>query len=469
MLNRFREHLRTSGLIPNGASVLVGYSGGADSTCLLHLLKESGIDVAAGHLHHGQRPEADAELQLCVEFCQGLDIPFVSGRADVPKMSTELKIGLEEAGREARYRFLRDAGFRLRCDLLATGHTRSDLVETVLLNLTRGSGLHGLAGIPERRGNIVRPLLAFSREETRQYCDGHGFWYHDDPANADVSFSRARIRHRILRELRTINPAFDAAVERMVGIVGEEDRFLNGMAAAALERCEIALNGDLRFLTIDCEVAFDRNGLTGLPPVLFKRGTRLAVGALGAGLDFAQTEALLEGVVTSDKGSVTAEEGRVVVEWNIAMIHMRRLDHEAPFRHPLTVPGETISDELGWAISAQPVMSWNERYDRAALTVAIDRAKLKGQLYFRSAQPGDKMQPAGFAGHRKLSALLSDAKLTRAARERLPIICDMVGPVWAPGVCPDARATAGPEEGSVLRLQFGPSKGPGGHNVGNAT
>ncbi|MFI5386215.1 MAG: tRNA lysidine(34) synthetase TilS [Fimbriimonadales bacterium] len=469
MLDRFREHLRTSGLIPEGASVLVGYSGGADSTCLLHLLKEARVEVTAGHLHHGQRPEANKELERCEALCADLGIPFMSGRADVPAMSRDLKIGLEEAGREARYGFLRNGAFRLQCDLIATAHTRSDLIETVLLNVTRGCGLHGLAGIPERRGNIVRPLLIFSRDEARDYCTTHGFWFHDDPANADISFSRARVRHRVLRELRAINPAFDSAVERMVEIVGEEDRFLNGMAAAALEQSEVALNGELRFLTIDCEVAFNRNQVCGLPPVLFKRAMRLAVEALGGALDSSQTKALLAGVIGSEKGAVTAEEGKVSVEWSPTLIHLRQLLTELPFRHPLTVPGETISDESGWVIIALPTPDRTDRTNRTDLTIRLDNDKIRGPLYFRSTQPGDQMQPIGFAGHRKLSALLSDAKLTRAARARLPIICDMVGPLWAPGVCLDARAAAEAGCRNAVQLRFGPAKGPEGHNVGNAT
>lgn len=455
MLNRFRDHLSASGLIPEGAPVLVGYSGGADSTCLLHLLHEAGIDVAAGHLHHGQRPEADKELKLCEAFCQDLNIPFVSGRADVPRMAQEMKIGLEEAGRNARYAFLSNAAFRLQCDLIATAHTRSDRIETVLLNLTRGAGLHGLVGIPERRENIIRPMLPFSREETRGYCERHGLWYHDDPANEDLSFSRARIRHRVMRELRTVNPAFDTAVERMIAIVAEEDRFLNGMAAAALEQAETPLNGDLRFLTLDLEVAFDRARLSSLPAVLFKRGARLAVEALGGGLDFTQTEALLSGVIASESGSVTAEEGKIAVEWDSRIIHVRRLEVPGTFRYGLTVPGETSSDEMGWTITAQE-SDFTGSPRRNDLRVAFNLAGIQGPLYFRSAKPGDEMQPLGFDGHRKLSTILSDAKLTKAARARLPIVCDLVGPLWAPGVCIDQRAVAtGP--GPVLEIAFAPS------------
>ncbi len=463
MLDRFRKHLAQSGLIPEGSSVLVGYSGGADSTCLLHLLREVCIDVAAGHLHHGQRAEADQELKLCEAFCQELGIPFLSGRADVPRMSKDMKIGLEEAGRHARYAFLKNAAFRLQCGLIATAHTQSDHVETVLLNLTRGSGLHGLGGIPARRDNIVRPLLAFSRDETRAYCDERGLWYHDDPANADISFSRARVRHRVLKELRAINPSVDVAITRTAEIAGEEDGFLNGMAAAALEQSELALNGDLRFLTIDCEAAFDRHKLGHLPPVLFKRACRLAVEALGAQLDYGQTEALLS---LSDKGSVTAEEGKVVIEWTPDTLTVRRLDGDTLFRHPITVPGETISDDFGWTITAALSGALVES-DRRGMTAAIDPKKLKGQLYFRTAQPGDQMQPLGFEGHRKLADLLSDAKLTRAARTRLPIICDMVGPIWAPGVCLSGRVAATSGTGNVLLLQFGPTSKAESDNEGN--
>ncbi|HTQ08456.1 MAG TPA: tRNA lysidine(34) synthetase TilS [Fimbriimonadaceae bacterium] len=468
MLERFREDLAARGLIPAGASVLLGYSGGADSTCLLHMLKSLGVEVSAGHLHHGQRPEADEELRRCEAFCEELGVPFVSGRADVPRLAKELKIGLEEAGREARYHFLGSAAYRLGCDLIATAHTREDLVETVLLNLARGCGLHGLAGIPARRDNIVRPLLGFSREETRAYCRTHGLWFHDDPANDDLSFSRARIRHRVVGELRQINPAFDLAVERTAERVGEEDRFLNGMAAAALEQCEKPLNGALRFLTLDCEVAFDRDRLTALPPVLFNRGIRLAVAALGSSLDSAQTSAIASGVGSSVRGAVTSDEGKVTVEWSPGTIHIRRLESSAPFRQPLTAPGETLCDELGWSIVAVPIKTAVPR-ERTDLEVDVDLARVKGNLHFHSVQPGDKIQPAGFDGHRSVSTLLSDAKLTRAARARLPIICDMLGPIWIPGVCIGSRILPCPNSANLIRLGFRSLDQGEEHNVETRT
>lgn len=457
MLERFREHLDSTGLIPPGARVLVGYSGGADSTCLLHLLNLLEIDLVAAHLHHGQRVEAEKESNLCEAFCKELDVPFIAGKADVPRLAKDLRIGLEEAGREARYGFFRQSAYQTGCALIATAHTLSDNVETVLLNIARGAGLAGLAGIPEKRENIVRPLMIFSRDETREYCQTHGFWHHDDPANEDLTFSRARVRHRIVPELRALNPAAEEAVARLSSMAGEEDRFLNSMAAAALEQCERPPNGVLNFLSKDVEARLDKRTASHLPPVLFKRAVRLVAGVLGASLSSDQTDRILIGVASEEKGSVTAEGGQVAIEWDATYIHGRQITPTIPFRSSLTLPGETVSEEFGWSLTAFERDFDGQAPRRAELETQMDAAKVKGPLHFRSPKSGDSMHPLGFSGSRKLSDLLAEAKLTKAARARLPIICDMVGPAWAPGVCLDSRVA--PDDGTkrVLALRFGPS------------
>lgn len=452
---RFLSHLELSGLIPPNAKVVVGYSGGADSTCLLHLLHEVGIDVYAAHLHHGQRPEADKEMQLCEAFCNELGVPFVSGRADVPRMAQDLKMGIEEAGRMARYNFLSQAQRGLQVDLIATAHTRTDHVETVLFNLVRGTGPQGLTGIPAHRDLIIRPLLPFSREETIEYCQRHGLWFHDDPGNENIDFSRVRIRRRVSPELAVINPRFEEAIAKCASILDEEDRFLNGAAAAALEQSEISLNGALAFLTNDVELAFSKPHLLSLPPVLFKRAVRLAVQALGATLDYDQTEMFL-GSVQNDRGSLTADGGEVVAEWDQDRIHIRVLRPTEPFRFGVTVPGETESEEFGWKITAREHSPSKSDQQRTSLTVELPQEKIQGNLYFRSCQPGDSIQPFGFEGTRKVSDVLSEARLTPAARARLPIICDFLGPIWIPGVSLSHRMYRGDECSTVVELKFEP-------------
>ena len=457
MTERFRQHLSASGLVPEGATVVLGYSGGADSTCLLHLMAASGsADVIAAHLHHGQRAEADRELELCEAQCKELDVPFMSGRADVPKIAQEMGVGVEEAGRHARYEFFDKCLFQTEAELVLTAHTLDDQVETVLLNLVRGTGLHGLAGIPEKRGRIVRPLLPFTRAEARAYCDERGLWYHDDPANADVSFSRARIRQNVMPELVEVNPAVREAVGRLARLAGDESRFLDGMAAAALEQAEIRLNGDLRFVSQDCETAFRLDVLLALPRILLARALRLATGAVGQAFGYEQTEAALGGLAGEEKGSVTADGGQVVLEWADGRAQVRSLRTEGPYKFPLTLPGETVSDAYGWKLTAEHTGPSDYRREPRSLDVVIDAEAVQGAVFFRSYERGDCIRPLGLSGTKKLGDLMGEIGLTQAARDRLPVVCDSGGPIWIPGGCIADRVKVTDGTAKCLRLKFGP-------------
>jgi len=457
MTERFRQHLSESGLIPDGTSVVLGYSGGADSTCLLHLMAAVGTaDVTAVHLHHGQRAEADKEMELCEAFCKELEVPFMSGRADVPKIAKEMGVGLEEAGRHARYEFFEQCLFQTGAELALTAHTLDDQVETVLLNLVRGTGLHGLAGIPVKRDRIVRPLLPFTRAETRGYCDERGLWYHDDPANSDVSFRRVRMRLKVMPELVEVNPAVREAIGRLARLAGDESRFLDGMAAAALEQAETPLNGDLRFLSKECEAAFRLDTLLALPRVLLARAVRLATGAVGQAFDFDQTEAALAGLSGEERGSVTAEGGEVVLEWGDGRALVRTLRADGPFKFPLTLPGETVSDVFGWKLTAEHTGPADYLREARSLDVVIDAEAVQGDLFFRSYERGDCIRPLGLSGTKKLGDLMGEIGLTQAARARLPLVCDSEGPIWVPGGCIADRVKVIDESVRCLWLKFGP-------------
>jgi tRNA(Ile)-lysidine synthase len=456
MLEPFRAFVAEHGLFPEGARVLVGFSGGADSTCLLHMMKRAKVDCVAAHLHHGQRPEADRELARCAAFAESLGVPIVTGKADVPQMAQDLGIGLEEAGREARYRFFDEAARQTGCARIATAHTRSDLVETVLLNLVRGSGMAGLAGIPLERGSVVRPLLPFTRRQTEEYCREQGLEWITDPSNSDLRFARARLRLNVIPELQAMQPALEQTVARMARIVGEEDRFLDAAAAAALEKAEIPLNGPLRFLTLDAEAAFDRASLRHLPTVLLRRAVRLVAEALGGRLSHDQTVQIAQGVAGEGKGSATSEGGLVVTAWDEARLHAWAETEEPPFRRPLSLPGDLASEPHGWKLSVRVERPGGRPAARTALEAQLDPDGFRGPLYVRSVQPGDRLRPLGGVGDRKLSDLLGEAKLTSLARKRLPLLCDVQGPIWAPGVALADRVRLAPSATQALRVVFAP-------------
>ncbi|HRI44325.1 MAG TPA: tRNA lysidine(34) synthetase TilS [Fimbriimonadaceae bacterium] len=440
-------------LIPPESRVLVAYSGGADSTCLLVLCQEAGLDIVAGHLHHGQRPDAEAEAEQCAAFCESLGVPFVLGRADVPSLARDERIGLEEAGRRARYAFLRSAAAQTACRVIATGHTRDDLIETVLFNLVRGTGLAGLAGIRAQTSGLVRPLLAVSRAETRAFCRDKALWFHDDPANDDLRYSRARLRHRVLPELRQVHSGADASIARASEIARMETDYLDAVAAAALEACEAPLNGELRFLTLDAEFALDRGRFDLLHEVVARRGLRLAVRALGANIDWLGVGRVLEGLRSDQKGAVTAEGGVVVVEWTAERVHIRKHGRGPRFRLPLTVPGSSTEPELGWTIQVEPSMPSRFR-DTEKLEAVLDPARLVGGLYARPLVPGDRIDPIGMAGSKSVARVLSELKLTELARSRYPVVCDMVGPIWTPGGALSRRVAITNDSANAVRLRL---------------
>ncbi len=446
-----------TGLILPGARVLVGYSGGADSTALLTLLHELGVTVVAAHLHHGMRPEADQEADQCRSYAESLGIEFAMGRADVPAIAHDRGIGIEEAGRLARYEFFHRAARQFECAQIATGHTADDQAETVLLHLARGSGLRGLRGIPEERDGIIRPLLRIGRAETRAFCAERGLWFHDDPANSDGQFSRVRVRTGVIPVLEALQAGAVDRIARTSRLIAEEDSFLDSVAAANLEPLEVQLNGELSFLTRDVEVALQRVQFQSLPPVLARRSVRLVAGVLGADPEFDQVEAALEAVRLS--GSVTFSGGNVVWEVSGEMIHARILAVDAPFRYPVTLPGETFADEFGWFIRAQSAEPLP--YPTGGLSQKLDARQVQGGLHFRSAEPGDRMEPLGLGGSKKIHDLMADAKLTQAARRRLPVIWDMVGPVWVPGLAVADRVRISEATERAILLVFGPLSSEG--------
>lgn len=456
MQDRLKAHLESSQIIPPGQSILVGYSGGADSTALLHLLRSLNYDVVAAHLHHGMREEADQELQQCTDFCESLGIPIVTGRADIPGMSEKLKIGIEEAGRHARYTFFRQSAHQTNCQLIATGHTQDDHIETILLNLARGTGLTGLGGIHPNRDGLIRPLLPFTRAETRDYCESNELWYHDDPGNFNENFSRVRVRLKVVPEFKIINSAFADSLTRFSEIARTEDDFLNQIAATNLQPCELPLNGNLEFLTRDIEAAFSTPHLAQLPEVLLARAIRLIAKFFDATPSHDDTLLISNLIATGQNQAVTLSGSKLVIEVNPTQTHFRILVEEEPFRFPLTLPGETESDIFGWRFIAESHPPTDFDRPPNSLDVVLNQDHIQGSLYFRSAQSQDEFIPFGEPQPKKITEILAKAKLTSAARRRLPIIYDMIGPIWIPGVRQSERTRITDDTRKALRIQFEP-------------
>jgi len=230
--------MRDHHMVENGDRVVVGVSGGADSMCLLFLMSEireiMGFTLSAVHVHHGIRGvSADEDLRYVERECGKLKVPCISVKEDVPGYAMERGLSEEEAGRILRYRAFRKTG----PDRIAVAHHAEDSAETTLFNLFRGTGLKGLAGIKPVSGDIIRPLIFFTRDEIEEYCDSKGIEYRQDETNEEDEYARNRIRHNIIPEAEKINRAAVKHVVEASGRIGEAWEYLENEGERVFNEC----------------------------------------------------------------------------------------------------------------------------------------------------------------------------------------------------------------------------------------
>lgn len=223
----------------SGDIVVCGLSGGADSVCLLlslcELRERFGIAVEALHVNHRLRGnESDRDEGFCRQLCERLSIPFTAEACDVKAYAAEKGLSTEEAARELRYGIFRRISDGKK---LATAHNADDNLETVILNLARGSALKGLAGIPPVRENIVRPLLAVSRDEIEAYLSLRGQDYVTDSTNLSDDYTRNKIRHRIIPEMKSLNSSLISTSVRSIDGLRSENSFIESQTDLAEKQC----------------------------------------------------------------------------------------------------------------------------------------------------------------------------------------------------------------------------------------
>jgi tRNA(Ile)-lysidine synthase len=468
--------IRRHELVPPGGRVVVALSGGSDSVALLLLLRElqaSGeLDVvAAAHLNHGLRESAHHDEQFCRALAGGFGIPFRADLIDVRARAARDRTSVEDAGREARYELFDRVAGEFRADAVATGHTRDDQAETFLLRLLRGAGPRGLSGIhpkvrlpaeaPKARRWVIRPVLDCSRDDLREYLAARGQPFCEDESNADLSIPRNRVRHELLPLLRErYSPAIADVLARDAAIARADDDRLQ-REAIDLARSIVLPNRATESGTPIREVELDVVALAALHPALAVRVARIALQELTPDrfVGFDHVEGLLE-LVRSDgsKHASLSLPGQYAERRGSRIVLSREpfKPYSNSFRVPLSIPGEVILTEQGWAVSAHvgsdPTLGSDPKVRSFRNVLGSDpkafsafAQRVSGGLAVRSRQPGDWLRPLGMGGRRKkLQDVLVDRKVARDRRDSIPIVVDETDRiVWVVGeaVTEDFRVT----------------------------
>lgn len=285
--HKVKEAIERFQMLEPNETVIVGVSGGPDSLTLLHVLwrlsREFNWQLVVAHFNHGLRgEEADADEEFVKSFCQHLQIQCVAGRADVRALAREQKLSVAQAGRRARYRFFAEVAQKFGSSKVALGHTATDVVETMLLNIFRGTGTDGLQGIPPvapltvhgqvQSPNqiwIVRPLILCWREETEAYARVYRLQPRLDRSNLDTKLPRNWIRLELLPLLRQKFGKVDEALRRLSELARDESAFLNQLAEEQLAKIQVHYSNG--------KVAVNRDALLALPKALQRRVFRCMV------------------------------------------------------------------------------------------------------------------------------------------------------------------------------------------------
>ena len=403
---------------------IVALSGGADSVALLLLLKEGGFNVHAAHCNFLLRgSESDRDESFCVDLCRQLGVELHRAHFATREYAEAHKVSVEMAARELRYNWFE----QLRKDIGAVGicvaHHRDDSVETVLLNMIRGTGLRGLTGIQPRNGYVLRPLLCVSRDEIEHFLAKRGQKYVIDSTNLETDVKRNKVRLQVLPLLRTLNPAVSDNIQRMVENVAEAQIVLDSLLDNfkkhnTLELSELEKYGSSEYVTYEWLKNYGFNG-TQAQQVL---------------------EAETGKIMSSSQGyDVLKDRERLIIERTLK-----------PF-NPIRIPeeGMYVLDEK-MRLSLRKCAAY---VSKKPFVATFDAQKVVFPLTVRRVEEGDWMIPFGMRGRKLLSDLMTDRKMTVFEKRRQLVVVDAQDViVWAVGLrIADSVAVAETTQ-SVLEL-----------------
>ena len=426
--------------------LLVALSGGPDSTALLAALRALSAagevgPVTACHVDHGLRPGSERDAEHCARLCRALDVPLELRAVRVAPGNVQAR------ARQARYAALREAAEGAGAARIATGHTRTDQAETLLLRLLRGAGARGLAGIPPRRRGpgpaVVRPLIDRSRAEVVGYLRDRGLAWLEDPTNASDRYLRNRVRRELLPAMVALAPAAEAALARAADLLRGDDRVLDAAARRLVAGARAPL-GPFRA----APAALRRRAVRGLWREATGSRRGLAAHHVEAVLRLAARGRSAAARVALPGGrEARVEDGGLVVGPPAA---------PAPAQAPVVAggPGRYRVPGRELALVVEPAAAGARP---AAGALALGDGRAAWPLTLRTRLPGDRFRPARGRGQKKLKAWLIDRKVPRAARDRLLLLVDAAGRVlWIPalGAAAEGLDPAGGPGWSV-RLEAG--------------
>lgn len=470
-------------MIENGETVLVAVSGGADSLALLYGLHALSVQLNCHlhvvHLNHALRCDADADAEFVREQAGRLELPFTGNTVELPRLIKQWNLSVEAAGRKVRYQFYEDVAKEIGATKVALGHHKDDTAETVLMNLFRGAGAPGLKGIsPVRAGLcdmgtlqatplIIRPLGGFTRQEIEAFLASMNLVPRHDSTNTDKRYLRNRIRHELMPLLeRNYNPNIKTGLSRTAEVLGAESEYLDMVAREAFDACRLKQRSKesaakRACTTVPVDLVLDRNVFLQYHIALQRRILRHSIAdMLGQVSDFyfAPCQSILN-LITGDapNAAFALPNGLQFRRAYARLIFERNPVEKGDFAYPLVVPGKTFISALNTEITAyigdispgDAIIVPDGRFE-----AVFDYDTIDLPLTIRNRRVGDRFQPYGLRGTKKIKDFLIDAKVPRCERNSIPMLVLGDKILWLIGYTTSERFKIQPQTRRYLHLHY---------------
>ncbi|MBI5864324.1 MAG: tRNA lysidine(34) synthetase TilS [Planctomycetes bacterium] len=476
-IDQIARWLEARSLLHSDARWVIGVSGGADSTLLLHALhsvsdaRKLNWSLHVAHLHHGLRDgDADQDAAFVAALAEKLNIPLHTERADIRAQVASSGGSTEEVARQRRYEFLERIALKTGSELCAVAHHADDDAETILHRVVRGTGLRGLAGMrdirpiqPGSRVMLIRPFIHQRRETIEYVARARGVEWRNDASNFTGEYTRGRIRNTVMPLLREqINPNVSEALLRLAEQARWLGTYLEDAAARTFESLLVAETPGRLVLNTRALLAKQR--------IIQAEVIRLAITLVLAGeqeLGFSHIESVLRLAAEKSSGKEIHLPGPVLVKKVYDRLEFRPLT-DAPETPPemastfVVCPGLTQLSMLGFDLTAEYTDVDDEKIDELRRTPHpyeewLDLERIQFPLFVRGRREGDRFWPLGAPGSKSLGDFFSDEKIDPALRVRTGVLCDQAGPIWVMPLRIDERVKLRPTTRRAVRLLLTPN------------
>jgi len=428
LVERVRATIERRALLKEGETIVVAVSGGPDSFAMLHVMARLApgyaLTLHVAHFDHRLRAGSGADASFVARAAARLGLGSTVRAAE--STGTPRGSSPEEAARERRYSFLEEVADAAGAHRIATGHTLDDQAETVLMRVVVGTGVRGLGGIPPVRGRIVRPLIDARRAETEAFCKALRLTPRRDPTNTDRAFLRNALRNELLPVIvERFNLRSPEALARLADLARDDDALLDELATSALSP-GIEEGG----------VRFEAGSLLSLHPALQRRVLRLI-----APLDAAHVERVLALARGGATGDTIDLPSRLNARLEYGSLFIGRVPPRPVAATPVSLEVPGVTDLPAWSmrmrtwVSSEAPPAWPD----GRRSCVLDAARANLPLVVRRPRPGDRFRPLGMKESKKLGDFFTDAKVPRAARERVALVTSGGDIVWVAGHRPDDR------------------------------